>query len=245
VAVREIFVTEDTSSLGVIDAARGRAIPVTEVSDHVMATLSDTSTPQGLIAVVERTVAPLESLRTADLVLVLAGVADPGNAGALIRSALAAGVSGVVVTAGSVDPFGPKTVRASAGALFRMPVVCGPAAPETLAELSNLGLTVIVAEAGAAPVDEADLTRRVAIVVGNEARGLDPEARGAADELVGVAMPGPVESLNVSIAGSIVLFETVRQRRAAARVDQTPAASPRLSSPDRSDDEPERRRGAP
>jgi TrmH family RNA methyltransferase len=136
-------------------------------------------------------------------VVVLAGVSDPGNAGTVIRSAAAAGAAGVLVTPGSVDPTNPKVVRASAGAIFALPVA-------TVEDLSTLGLTTVGAVAGGLSPDEVDLSGPVALVLGGEAAGL-PE-----DELFDteVALPlgGGVESLNVAMAATVLLYEARRQR---------------------------------
>lgn len=215
--VREIFVDfEDDSHGEVVAAAVERGTAVIEVSRPVMAALSDTVTPQGVVAVVERPQAGLSLVDEADLVVVLAGVSDPGNAGALLRAGAAAGASVVVFTERSVDPYNSKTVRASAGTIFRVPVVSGPGFEETAGRLSSAGLVIIGAGAQGRPADRVDLTRRVALVLGNEARGLSPDQTDLLDEVAGIPMPGPVESLNVSTAGAILLFEAVRQRRGAS-----------------------------
>jgi RNA methyltransferase, TrmH family len=186
-----------------------------EVTEPVLRSLADTTTPQGVVAVVEIRTRELSDLAAgASLLLVLAGVRDPGNAGTLLRSALAAGADGVVFAAGAVDPLHPKTVRASAGAVFRVEVAREKDLGEVLAVIRRSGLVVVGADA-AAPgrLDDTDFTRRVALVLGNEAWGLGPDAGDLLDEVVGIPMPGPAESLNVGIAGSILLFECVRQRR--------------------------------
>lgn len=214
--MREIFVEENSPKLGELSAAaRAAGVPVMEVTEPVLRSLADTTTPQGVVAVVEIVASDLSGLAgRASLLLVLAGVRDPGNAGTLLRSALAAGADGVVFAAEAVDPLHPKTVRASAGALFRVEVARAKDLGEVVAELRRSGLVVIGADASAPErFDNTDFTRRVALVLGNEAWGLGPEAGGLLDEVVGIPMPGPAESLNVGIAGSILLFECVRQRR--------------------------------
>ncbi len=186
---------------------------VTPVGESVLRAISDASTPQGIVARVAMP-EPVDVSDGADPVVVLAQVRDPGNAGTLVRSAVAAGAGAVVFSKGSVDPFGPKTVRASAGALFRVPIVRDADLLSTLGNLRESGVFLIGASArGSASYDEVDLTRRTAFVLGNEAWGLEPEITARLDEIVSIPMPGPVESLNVGIAGSILLFETVRQRR--------------------------------
>jgi RNA methyltransferase, TrmH family len=195
--------------------AASRGVPITHVGDDVIAALSDTTTPQGIVAVVAiDEVSIADMARTADLILVLAEVRDPGNAGTLLRSALGAGAGGVVLSRGTVDAWTSKTVRASAGALFKVPIKSGSPVEEALRELRSAGFSLVGTDAGArrAP-EEVDLTGRVAVVVGNESWGMPPSAAGLVDIAVGIPMPGPAESLNAGIAGSILLFEAVRQRR--------------------------------
>ena len=208
-AVRDLFVEE-----GAGFAAEFVESGAVLVSGQVMAALSDTATPQGVVAVAEAPAIAAEDVH-GDLVLVLAGVRDPGNAGTLLRSAAAAGAAAVAFPEGSVDPFNPKTVRATAGLLFRVPVIVDASLQRLLAALRAKGFVVIGADAGA-PVtfDEIDLRGAVALVVGNEAWGIDASARAMLDEIVSIPMPGAAESLNAGIAGSILLFEAVRQRRA-------------------------------
>ena len=188
-----------------------------EVTDRVLKAVADTATPQGVVAVAERPIATLaDVIESSTLVLVAAGISDPGNAGTLIRSAIAAGCGGVVFTGDAVDPFGPKTVRAAAGMVFAIPVVTESDAGATFQALRNAGLSLVGAAAGTTTsITEVDLTGPTALVVGNEAWGLSSEQRTVLDVVASIPMPGPAESLNVGVAGSILLFETVRQRAAA------------------------------
>ncbi|MGH2699201.1 MAG: TrmH family RNA methyltransferase [Actinomycetota bacterium] len=183
------------------------------VSRRVMAALSDTSTPQGVVAVARMHTVSLSEV-AGDLVVVLSEVRDPGNAGTLIRSAVAAGAGAVIFCPGSVDPFNSKTVRATAGLLFHVDVVAGVALADAANELGDKGFRMVGADATSTrSPEEIDLVAPVAIVLGNESWGLEASARALLDEEVGIPMPGPAESLNVGIAGSILLFEAVRQRR--------------------------------
>lgn len=212
----ELFVSEDAAAIDELVAAAGaRGVAITRVTSQVMRSLTDTVTPQGVVAVVELPEVSIDELAPgADLVLVLAEVRDPGNAGTLVRSAAAAGASLVVFTKGAVDPFAPKTVRGAAGAIFHVPVVSGPDLAEVVDTLRRHGLSLVGAAAGEGrPLDEVDLTARVALVLGNEAWGIGDTASESLDEIVSIPMPGDAESLNVGIAGSILLFEAVRQRR--------------------------------
>jgi len=187
-------------------------VPPLRVSSDVMQALTDAASPQGISAIVKMPDTSIERMpEAASLVLVLAAVRDPGNAGTLIRSALGAGADAVVFATGSVDPFGPKTVRSTAGALFGLPVLQGDLAG-VISALRRRGFTAIGTEAGGPAVHSADLTGKVALVLGNEAWGLPPDSGSLLDVTVGIPMPGPVESLNVAVAGSILLFEAARQR---------------------------------
>jgi TrmH family RNA methyltransferase len=212
--VIEVFVAGSEERSAVAEEARAAGVPLWTVGDGIMDALTETKTPQGVTAVVRRPLTGVESLpEMLELVLILAEVRDPGNAGTLIRSAVAAGADAVVFTTGSVDPFGPKTVRSSAGMLFRVPLVTGVTFEVAADLLRGRGVTVVGADAGAATGhDEVDLSKPLALALGNEAWGLPPEVHAHLDEVVSIRMPGPAESLNVGIAGSILLFEAVRQR---------------------------------
>lgn len=181
--------------------------------------VGDAVTSQGLVAVVRRSDPAWPEPTSTDLVLVLCEVADPGNVGTLVRAAAAAGAGAVVLT-GGVDPTSPKVVRASAGAVFGLPIVVAEVdAAETVGRLRSAGYeTVATVVDGGRPYDEVDLTRPVAIVVGNEAHGLPAEVVSAASRAVTIPMAGPTESLNVAMAGTVVCFEALRQRRATPRV---------------------------
>lgn len=188
---------------------------VLEVGDNVMRALADTATPQGVVAVAATPSFALSALGAgADLVLVLAQVRDPGNAGTLVRSAAAAGADCVVFSTGSVDPFGPKSVRASAGSVLKVPVGRGEALAASLTTLREKGFAILAADGRAETLlYDIDMTKRTAIVLGNEAWGLGAEAEVEFDASAALPMEGDVESLNVATAGSLFLFEAVRQRR--------------------------------
>ena len=212
--VHDVFVSE--GDVTAVEKARAAGAHIHEVSEQILRAVSDAATPQGLVAVAELPRAGLDDLDLSrGLILVLAQIRDPGNAGTLIRSASASATGGIVFTAGSVDPFGPKTLRAAAGAIFRAPVVTKVELEGVLAHLRGAGFTLVGADAASNDsVYDADLTGPVAIVLGNESWGL-PDASGL-DVIAGIPMPGDVESLNVGVAGSLFLFEVVRQRRIAS-----------------------------
>ena len=187
------------------------------VAPGVLAKVLDTVTPQGVCAVARMPTVDLASVDvTSGVVLVLAGIADPGNAGTLIRTAVAAGAAGVLFCDESVDPFSPKCVRAAAGSTFQVPVVSGGGSVSVLQHLGSRRVRRLgtAARAGV-PYDEADLRAPLALVLGNEAHGLPAGVAEQLDGWVHLPMAGTVESLNVAVAGSVVLFEAARQARRA------------------------------
>ena len=183
-----------------------------------MERVASTVTPQSEIAVVTRPEATLEWLETAHLVLVGVAIQDPGNAGTMVRTALAAGASGILFTEGSVDVFSPKTVRSSAGAVFGLPVIEGMGAADALDAVARQGLTRLGTDAERGEdLYDADLPERTAVIVGNEANGLPAELVPSLDRTVRIPMPGPADSLNVAVASAVVCFELLRRRRAQGR----------------------------
>lgn len=179
--------------------------PVHVLAPGVMERVATTDTPQVSIAVV-RMPAREADLASLSFVLVLHRLADPGNLGTLLRSAEAAGVDAVVLTPGSVDAHNPKVVRASAGALFHVPVVVADVGAVAAAGLRLIGTS----SHRGSPSELADWSGRVAIVLGNEAHGLPSDV--AVDEWVTVVHRGRAESLNVAMAGTVVLFDVARRR---------------------------------
>jgi TrmH family RNA methyltransferase len=184
---------------------------VVAVGGGAMAALADTRTPQGVAAVfpielTERAVGPI--------VLVLDGLQDPGNVGTAIRSAVATGLVETVVVRGGADPFGPKAVRAAAAALFAVRIA--RPSDDGLAALLRDRAVWIAEPRGATAYDAVDWRRPSALVIGSEARGASPEVRALADGTLGVALRGPVESLNAGVAASIILFQAARQLNTTA-----------------------------
>ncbi|HEV3472215.1 MAG TPA: RNA methyltransferase [Actinomycetota bacterium] len=207
VPVQEIFISDDLEIDGSWD------VPVHRVGGRVIKALSDAVTPQGVVAIAEMPAASLDALAETDLALILDGVSDPGNAGTLVRTAAAAGVGAVVFSAGSVDPFSPKCVRAAAGSLFATKIVIDVDAEEAIEVARSSGAKTVATAMTGTSYDECDMTDRVAIVAGSEAWGIDDAHRALCDEVISIPIIGSVESLNVAIATGIVLFEALRQRR--------------------------------
>jgi TrmH family RNA methyltransferase len=169
--------------------------------------IAATETPPGLFAVVASRPADASVLSAIDLAVVVDGLADPGNVGTIMRSAEAAGAGAVVVTPGTVDVLNPKVVRASAGAIFHVPVVAA-----TLDDVAGAGLRLIgTSSHRGVPHDEADWSGRIAIVAGHETRGLLPDA--PVESWVRIEHRGRAESLNVAMATTVLCFEAARQRR--------------------------------
>ena len=187
----------------------------------VLERVSDTVTPQPVCAVAEAPDVPLEAvlaapeLRQAPL-LVCVAVRDPGNLGAILRSADATGCAGVVVCGESADPYNPKVVRASAGAIFRVRLALAGEANATLARLAAARVRRLstVAHGGEDHL-LANLDPPVALVLGNEASGLAPEVAGGLEGAVTISTAGRGESLNVAMAATVLCFEAARRRRLA------------------------------
>lgn len=198
------------------DPGRGeREAVLLEVPEALLSLLADTETPQGIVALVSYPVAALGDIafRDAPFLVVCDGIRDPGNLGTIIRAADAAGADGVVVLPGSCDAFMPKTVRATAGSLFSLPVV--HSAPGALADYcESAGIALVVADVRAAmPVYAFDFVRPVAVAFGNEAHGPGKELIARATERVKIPIIGKAESLNVAMSATVCLYEAVRQRR--------------------------------
>jgi TrmH family RNA methyltransferase len=184
----------------------------------VLERVANTVTPQPVLAVLPMAepdpAAVLGAPAPGDLLVVMVDVRDPGNAGTVVRTADASGVRGVVFAGDSVDPYNPKTVRASAGSLFHLPFVVEPDAAALAASLGQAGYRTL-ASGAEADQDYASLEWTVpsALFVGNEAAGLDPAVRAACAGAVSIPMEGRAESLNVGVACAVVCFEALRQRR--------------------------------
>ncbi len=195
-------------------ALHAHGVPVRRMAAELVASLSEAETSQGLIALAKRPRFELARVfRGTPLVLVIDGVQDPRNLGALLRSAEAAGATGALLTAGSADPLSWKALRGSMGSAFRLPHVAGLTIDAALEALAAHGVSVFAtASDGERLYDEADLRGPAAIVVGREGSGLAPAVKRAAAARLRIPLQAPVESLNVGVAAALVLFEAARQR---------------------------------
>lgn len=205
---------------------------VFDLAEGVLERVADTVTPQPLLAVVPMPVPPPSVLHDGTLVVVCTDVRDPGNAGTVLRSADASGASAVVCSGGTVDPFNPKTVRASAGSVFHVPVVTEPSVAEALDRLGRLGYRRLGAvAAGGEDYAEVDWSGPCALVLGNEAWGLSAEAAAGCDATVTIPMAGRAESLNVGVACAVLCFEALRQRRRRPGPPPPPSTMPPMPEP--------------
>lgn len=199
-----------------------RAAILLRTTDKLFASVAATETPQGIAALARAPGFTLENLLrgAGSLVVVLVATQDPGNVGAILRSAEAFGATGIIATRGAAHPYAPKALRASSGSSLRLPMLAEMAAPIAMAQLRVSGLRILAAcssqNSTAKRPDELDLREPFALLVGNEGAGLPPEVERSADALVRIQLAEPVESLNAAVAASLILYEAARQRRANA-----------------------------
>jgi len=187
-------------------------VRLTTVDDRALASLSDSVSPAGVVAVCRFVDLPVgEVVAGARLVAICADVRDPGNAGTVIRCADAAGADGVVLAGSSVDAYNPKTVRASVGSVFQLPLAVEPSAETAVRAAKDAGLTVLAADgAGEVGLYDAPLAGPTAWLFGNEAWGLPAELAALADHRVAIPIHGRAESLNLSTAAALCLYESAR-----------------------------------
>ncbi|HQZ82280.1 MAG TPA: RNA methyltransferase [Pyrinomonadaceae bacterium] len=220
-AIGECFITENfsenTQGTEILALVEDRNVPVSLCSEAAFRSIADTTNPQGIILVADRPADDfrerlLSSVNPALLVYCFE-ISDPSNLGALLRTAEAAGVSGVVLSPNSTDPFAPKALRASMGAAFRVPIMAGVdiTGLQELAAENGASMLAAVAESGEYHF-EADLRKAVVIVLGGEANGLPADVVEACDAKIRIPMQSGVESLNLAVSGAIILYEAVRQR---------------------------------
>ncbi|MFI5046009.1 MAG: TrmH family RNA methyltransferase [Acidimicrobiia bacterium] len=195
---------------------RAAGVPIERLKDGVLERIGSTVTPQPVLAVAPKPRADRAVLHGNGLVLVAVEIGDPGNLGTILRSAEASGVHAIVIEAGSVDAYNPKVVRASAGAIFGVPLLEGWSVMDALDELRGAGRACYgTAASGGSRPDEVDLAAPAAVLLGNEARGLGTDVAARVDGWITIPMASPAESLNVAMAATVVCFEAARQRAVA------------------------------
>lgn len=200
----------------VLATASDAGVGVTLAAEGVVQGVLDTVTPQPIAAVVTFAAGSAthpEPKSDGPGVVVLVGVADPGNVGALVRTAEAAGLDAVWAVGDTADPFGPKAVRASAGSVLRVPVVLERDPEAAASQLRRAGYRLMATATGGRCVDDVEFRGATALMLGSEAHGLDPGVAAQCDVEVSIPMAGAVESLNVAVAGSVLAFELARRFR--------------------------------
>jgi len=208
--VEEVFARDPGAVPGLLEGVR-----LTLVDERALASISDSVSPAGVVALCRQVDVPVaDVLAGARLVAICADVRDPGNAGTVIRTADAAGADGIVLAGSSVDAYNPKTVRATVGSLFHLPVSVEPSAEAAVVAARAAGLTVLAADgAGEVGLYDAPLAGPTAWLFGNEAWGLPPELAALADHRVSIPIHGRAESLNLSTAAALCLYESARTVR--------------------------------
>src|SRR6266540_1636818 len=190
-----------------VESLKSRGIDVEMVSENLMKSLSETETPQGLLAVLDFKQLTITS--SPGFILILDHIRDPGNLGTLLRSAAATGVQAVLLPPETTDAFAPKVLRSGMGAHFRLPI---HSITWDEIKAQTKGLPIYLADMDGQSCWETDLRQPLALIVGGEAEGASEEARKLATQKISIPMTGNVESLNAGVAGSVLMFEVVRQR---------------------------------
>ena len=208
-ALYEESLSERGKSL--VESLPSRGVDIEMVSQSLLKSLSETETPQGILAVVAHRQLPITD--TPNFLLIPDQIRDPGNLGTLLRSAAAAGVQAVLLPPETTDAFAPKVVRSGMGAHFRIPIHS-----MTWAEIKaqTEGLQAYIADMDGQSCWETDLRQPLALIVGGEAEGASEAARKLATGKISIPMSAGMESLNAGVAGSLLMFEVVRQRKAVA-----------------------------
>ena len=186
------------------------------VQDSVFKAMCDTQTPQGVLCLVKQYHYTLEELlkKERPLFLVLENLQDPGNLGTIMRTAEGAGVTGVILSKGSVDIYNPKTIRSTMGSIYRVPFLYAEDLQQVLVLLREKGVRSYAAHLqGTETYDREDYTGGTAFLIGNESNGLSQELASCADCYIRIPMEGQLESLNAGVAASILMYEAYRQRR--------------------------------
>ncbi len=188
----------------------------TKVNQSVMKKLSDTDSPQGVLAVVsmeKHDIAELTAGDSVPFILIMDRLQDPGNMGTIIRTAEGAGVTGILISSDSVDVYSPKTVRSTMGSIFRMKVCVSENLPEDIDKLRESGIVVFGTHLDGKEFYDEDFTGAAAFLIGNEGRGLSDAVAEKADRLLRIPMEGQVESLNAGVSAAVVMYEVLRQRK--------------------------------
>jgi len=203
-----------------VEGLKSRGMDVEEVSTSVMKSLSETEAPQGILAVLNNSRLPIPA--SPNFILIPDQIRDPGNLGTLLRSAAGTGVQAVLIPPETTDAFAPKVLRSGMGAHFKVPIhsmgwdeieqVIKSAGVALSGEAVSKGLQAFLADMDGPSCWETDLRQPVVLIIGSEAEGASESARKLASQKISIPMSGTMESLNAGVAGSVLMFEVVRQR---------------------------------
>ncbi len=215
---RFILVSDKSSNEDILKGAvQSDDIMVCELPEKIFAKLTDAEHGIGMLAVVdtpETGPAALEGLNADDNILVLDRIQDPGNMGTLIRTSVAAGYKAIIATKGTADVYSNKVLRATVGTVFEIPVVYTKDHRELVSLLSDSGKRVVVTEVDkGVPYYEEELSKGIALVIGNEGAGVSEELKNIADIRVTIPMKGHIESLNAAVAAAVLMYESVRDQK--------------------------------
>jgi TrmH family RNA methyltransferase len=210
--IGKVFYTEKFKDKDLLGRLAQKGAAVFEITERILLRLSDTETPQGIVAVTSCAPSSLDEIKIGGFIAVCDGVQDPGNLGTIIRTADASGAGAVVLLPGTCDAFMPKTLRASAGSVFNIPIVYEER-EALIGKLKGMKMKLAVTLPDAKKsIYEADLSVPVAFVFGNETAGVSPELREASELRLRIPIRGRAESLNVAAASAVCLYEAMRQR---------------------------------
>ena len=210
--ILEVYMTGDFYNR--YETNRKSSYHVEIVSDDVFSKMSDTVTPQGVIAVVKMQQYTLKDVMSGGFVLLLENIQDPGNLGTLFRTAEGAGVTGVIMSKGTADIYNTKVTRSTMGSIFRMPYYYIEDIKMAISQMQKADYTIYAAALeGAVDYTTASYVDNIGILIGNEGNGLNKDTIEAAGNSVFIPMQGQVESLNASISGAVLMYEAARQRR--------------------------------
>lgn len=208
---------DETSITALTQRATDKGVRVFALAEGVVEKIADAQTPQPVLAAVRFEQRDVTSIPKSGLVVVLHELRDPGNVGTIVRSADAAGATAVILTGQSVDPYNPKTLRASAGSIFHLPVVV-TTIDEVVSYFDGDAQLLATVVRGGRSHREIDFTEASVVLIGNEAQGLDEATIERCDQTISIPMDGRSESLNAGVAASLIAFEALWQRRDAAAV---------------------------
>lgn len=212
--LKELYVSEEFETSGQhADLLKNRKYEL--VSDKVFREMSDTQTPQGILAIVRKQETTLSDILRKEpmQLLLLEDIQDPGNLGTMLRAGEGAAVTGVVMSKGCVDIYNPKVIRSTMGSVYRVPFVYTDDFRGTVSEIKKSCKVYAAHLKGEYFYDEGDYIGNTAMIIGNEAKGIQEETAALADTLIKIPMEGQVESLNAAVAASILMYEVYRQRR--------------------------------